>query len=1813
MMFGKFKRFICITALTLAGVFTVETVPFSALAATYNDDYVYTQIGSEDLEGVVNGTNLSANTVGSLYISELMIGTGNTAEEAQSSLRDAGYTPYHQNLNEGTGNKYSYVGYKLTANRAKAITDVKLMDMNGGYGDYNYKEIMEQCMPDLPKRATALHKACILMKENYLAGIPQARVAKEYLDTFFVPETSAGTTGPRLGDYLIDSSRTDNDYATILMVCNTFVLNIILNQVTLGCSVNSEKISYVNIYEDTEWVNNALDAVRKNTHLDTLKDENNEYWLELESKFSNNVVIIRDSLKNAEDNNSLDSSVKTFLTEQNANITFDGKIYDTFYDFLKNAPVRLVCVALEAFPQILIKNDFITLIKFYLKNGNKLPEEEGFSIFRGSDWMEKSIENLNNVPYAATDSDDDGYYTELDNLYGTEGLDLLNSVAQFMNMYKKAKAKVEANKGKKIAENVSEEQANEIINKELESDSINYEENIETDIMTVSVFESLEKLSFNEVGVGKTTLGTYLLKASDLYSENNDSGENTEVARRYIYPLVMAMGSTRVGLNASAGFMNTCMLSLTGEDEVKQMRNRLPKIQKELRDAADVDDVSLWLGTNRDLLETDRVAITSRTTRVQTAQKAFDTAIKNDKLSVNCKNVLMYFALSAVIAVGTLLIITMVSSLVLHMSIGSVLLMFAFSFTGLAAFTAGMSVMSVLASIPVVGLIILAAAAIIVGIILLVVYLKKQYELHHPTYTQIPTIMIDLDDDTATGSDIRSIRYDVVRNQNGDAADINTWQAYRWSALYTTNDSRHGSPLVADGNNYFASAKGEYSIPSNSVPLCKFGEVEGYNLNNHCFKDSVGGIYLFYYTENSIAGKRTSGYDIPQGATTYISSLNIAVANDPDSARNILKTKAGTNILDVNLSPDSEYATYLAYSVTTEAANALTDIRVTETNKAYKVYWGGAEYVSVFNEDNQNCPIKTTAKNQLDIEDTKFYYNLYESSKSSVGSPILTEGFCVVNSIEDIPEGYECINLFSGGRAYDFNFESGQKSKTFNNHRFVCFQPQKKYTAENSKEYLSGFTIFSGSEDFDGKGSSNNHIGWAQSLGYKVIKSNLTKKMLNNDEDTTYLCYSTTYNPKRAITNIATFTAEPKAQGLTDSIYSNGINYAAAQVFTQGDRNYYPNGAGSNQRTVRTSHAYVTNLEAEGKTKAPEGAKDSYVMLRGLYVSGPALGQKPITPDNIIITEKYKNLPTADTGAYDFTYLDGTSVQKGLGTGWRTVHEISDYYHDTYDAGGNLTSLPINLGASRNEEKYNDSRLYMFYNNQAPVIMRGKYVMSVDMVYSSNENSAFDTARLMACGKGGAIVNDDMPFFNSGYRSLNVGKHNYSCIWQTKKDDDVKNYDDKCGYLVVQYTKKPNEAKGSVKIMKTTKEDNDIKLSPKLPYNYSGTLVTFDTKKGSKCVVNDKTKEGYYVYTSASGQRIGDIEVVETTSIDRSDLQYTLYKGETHDDMPERVVTDENDNLFKIALGNGINQYIKIHSAQKYKFVQNVIAVTADTSGGNLFELEGQLASKQCDEYIPVDVTAGARGGKKITLLGITRSESSEKALKDIKVYSNVSLPDEFTRYGRTYTKATDSLTEGTNGIDTAIYISYGSEEDNKTGKEKIKECAITNIGLVFEKDVEQYLQDAAIPVEKPLENDKKESSESSDDGTGVISAAAMPDQNKIFDETYCGEWWPSSKHGRPSYITDKTTVFTATNERTALGVSLTGGAERKDGKTVYSYLVYTTSKNKTFNQYAITSASVFAYGIPYLILLAAIAGVAVIIVVPFSKRKRNSMSAQSS
>ncbi len=216
---------------------------------------------------------------GKKYVKEMIISYGKTEEEAKKWLTDNDYEVIDNNLNDGADNLLStkravYVGYKTTNNADEAITDMKLMNMKGGYSVQDYQLLLEEQKANIKQFFSGFKVAIEEYRTNYAAKQERAVMAHDMLNMLYDDDTKQN-----LGDLLLNKVReeyTDDEYealsddekakiadmTTIIMQANSDAV-LAMEQLLAIASDNSE----------TPWINRYQEAKTYDDMLDELMDK----------------------------------------------------------------------------------------------------------------------------------------------------------------------------------------------------------------------------------------------------------------------------------------------------------------------------------------------------------------------------------------------------------------------------------------------------------------------------------------------------------------------------------------------------------------------------------------------------------------------------------------------------------------------------------------------------------------------------------------------------------------------------------------------------------------------------------------------------------------------------------------------------------------------------------------------------------------------------------------------------------------------------------------------------------------------------------------------------------------------------------------------------------------------------------------------------------------------------------------------------------------------------------------------------------------------------------------------------------------------------------------------------------------------------------------------------------------------------------------------------------------------------------------------------------------------------------------------------
>ncbi len=1709
----------CRTALAVVlAVLMAAIAPMQAFAASEAENHLKNTSAEKLEEEVSNKTIGSYTGNAKLYVCDIKIETGANAADVKKSLNDAGYLVYEYDLNDGTEppkrnnsfygdiktwtdykvpKRYTYIGYKLTTDRRKAITNLHIMDEDGGFEAFSYKSFAENKMPGLQNIIHGMKASCAEMKRQLDAGSYAAKVAKKYLDMFCVPEKSYKTEGPKLGDWLLNTEHTDEEIEDMLLALNTLMINVINSMLALGIS-DSEIVpktavggqdnygnvlatytsyngitGYTMLTPNNDWLKNAVIAMEQKDEFRVVEsNKNDRFFAEQMSTYGAQIAAI----KRAFAENTLSDAAVNYLKSEvlepfQGNLSFRlGTESTTAYDLLTKGSDRMLCLFLAELPDICKANRFIDVLEIAATDfQHRLPVKFTYDKQYDIDWAPDVVAAIDEeLMKPAGKAAYDTYNVEIESF--------VNLFQQFIPDYEKAIADYEKDPDKPILDSKvntlekAQKAVRETIENQEEVDPASY-------IYYVALRDYFARYTvYDGAGEERLPLLDYLIDAV------KDAKPTDARVKSLIYPVVKTLGVARNYSVQSMGIFTFLVYSVLGTDEMAGIEAKLTVNRMDLEEVFESKTFSIWVNSNKDLSESENasgIAMTSRRVMDRLNADAYKTAFPKEpslleKYEEHLTNI-------AFVAMGVA-----ASALILYAVVETAVWIGGFAaLEGLALLTALFTtacgivtfISSALLFFGLATLVVVALVAIVFAILYLIELLTPEPP---PDYAPIPEIMLDCVED-GNGLVTSVCRYDVVTDTKGKAADINAFVARKWNALYYTKDPTAGSPLTAgpDGN-FFSGTKGTNAIPTLAAPLSKFLGSTGYNLNFHCYYDHCSGIFMNYYTEDSLAGiTRTS-----TGCGKYIDAIAIGHSTDDEGTQAYVLRDAGYQVLGQDLSPNCEYNTYIAFHTTNDPSNAITDIRAAYATTEKTIRYGDNEYNNIIMDENmRKVPQLTCEDAESKRKTTGFSYGLYCSKSPAVGDPVLASGLNYTMSLGDVPEDAEVICYF-GGVALDFNSWDRQenvattdKKHSFDKHCYVYFKSERDSTVDySSNTYLAGMAFFSGSEDLFSSSETSEYCmaTYAKNAyGCNLFGENLTPGLFNDNADVTRIGYIGTHNPKRALTDLAVFTGEEKSDSLPQNLFLTSDGYCSCEVFTQGDGSYYGSGGGSDQRLIRFSHTYFTAQASEyGSFTWPYPVR---LLPRALYACGPQSDAGPIKLEDVVFSTT-SALPPTNSRAKGCDNLkrltaEGESellTNEYLGYNWHSVHDLCQYYYDTYDDKGELqTSYDIGLGMNKDTEcvsgteYYGSGSLYIYYRNGTGPRTRGAYVSNVALCGSMTGKTSYNEARYSALSNGVEIVNLDEPITTLGnvYRDL---ANNRSMIYfdTYQQDAKYKKYDDRCYLVSVTYTDDVAQALGGVRIVKQEYQRRELGKSLKLPlydptlkttiFRQSAVAVTYGKKGMASTDVFDNTGayaetiigttyRGLATYTTHSGTPINRVEVrlARTTASSQTADESALagngaaeYYAQLDDTMEPFFI--RNDWL-------GVSAYLCLQrdldetGKNNESYIMDLEVAEGVSYDGDMLLTAAKLGAKGCPYMIDFDLAEGnlSKNRNTVVTLGAKRTSDPRLALKDIRLSAD-DLGATYVFNNMKYERVNDKplLLEGAGKDGVYIYTTDGSDPE---------------------------------------------------------------------------------------------------------------------------------------------------------------------------------------
>ncbi len=137
------------------------------------------------------GFLVRAEEAKTLYVGEVRVYQGKTAEAAAEACKKDGFTPVEGDLNEGTDEDAVILGYSTTENKDEAITDVRMMQMTSGFSTINYKDLVARQYPGLDSVIDEQYNIIKEFKSKVESGSYNAKTALRFLNLYEIPERYA--------------------------------------------------------------------------------------------------------------------------------------------------------------------------------------------------------------------------------------------------------------------------------------------------------------------------------------------------------------------------------------------------------------------------------------------------------------------------------------------------------------------------------------------------------------------------------------------------------------------------------------------------------------------------------------------------------------------------------------------------------------------------------------------------------------------------------------------------------------------------------------------------------------------------------------------------------------------------------------------------------------------------------------------------------------------------------------------------------------------------------------------------------------------------------------------------------------------------------------------------------------------------------------------------------------------------------------------------------------------------------------------------------------------------------------------------------------------------------------------------------------------------------------------------------------------------------------------------------------------------------------------------------------------------------------
>ena len=1246
---------------------------------------------------------------------------------------------------------------------------------------------------------------------------------------------------------------------------------------------------------------------------------------------------------------------------------------------------------------------------------------------------------------------DSGCFDALDSAYKDKAMELRNPIRTFYEIVTEAREFVERYGEEALTEGVEEVEENEIPDDLLYA--VTYGETFENKdqyALYLSTYTILSQFAYDD----QTTLADRMMTLG-----STDFATTAQL--RGLYPIADGLTDGQIGTVRLLGIPQLAATLANGKELIDKADEFTAEMEEKIRAASngDAERLSIWTGIDRTIYD-GSVALTSMTKRSTHAAYDFNQLTQtSDDFDRKLSEITTYTSLaSAIIGVSYSIVTICANAGVIY----------AFGWAGWWGLESSVSVWSVCAGeiaaangftfSAMLGFLGCAVAvtfyvALAVSLIVLIVQVVKaivdwcEDDPDTLDYTA-DDIPIHLYDYIETASGGVYVKYDAAKDGGtGKGGDLNALGGKRFSALFYTKNQKIGDPIKVNPDGpTFAVTRGNSAAPEGYRSVCCVSSSSAADLNAYSAEREAPRLYLSWYTglTGNGAGSESGGPEIfvPESGTEnegteagkpetpvtpaeeqklYLSAVTVSTQSSEAAAKADLINQGFTPI-DVNLTEDlaeSGYFSYLGYKTTKFEKDAVRDIRVMPRSfsEGGEIVFGSGVY------SRAGDPTASGAA-------------VYYTRAEEMGTPIYAD-LQVTDARSKAVFGYEPVNPFSGGPAYNFdNCDSigaddlctESAENWFENQVYIFFHPTETFTS--GTEYLGGFAVVTGPATTELSGDDVRSFGYQ--LGYDVMNVDLAEDYFiygaqtttsghvnykkTVDDVNTYIVTTQTFNPYRAVYDIKSYTAMPGASGLAQCVTTGNGGYVSAAVFCQYDAYLFGNTKAaklSRGLSVTNSYNAFSNYwsdEDDVYDYLKQGAEDheSFVWedgaaaqrLKNFYLAGRTDGRSPITSGDggafWAVTDPSDQDYFESRGRYPVVDLKTPNSTEPHNIAVGTSHPVY-LYQKTQKAQEKRYISSISVG-SWDPESY---------------VGKAQYAQMEDGQKAELDAEADDYCAL--CALAGA--------------SDELIPKNLAAPYAATKQSDPDNVPANCAYLAVSRTDREVDAiRSIIKYKPADPDDARQKITVGgIPY----------TKAGDE-PIHDSTGDYFLYYSASNGCAPGE----PITSIDFSGVP--LVK-----DCATALTADEEDVTGIVSRGvvmregktaelrGYANETNYIHSA--FETTKTYISDLYVGFGATEEEAMVDLMNMGCNMFVPIDLNQGVNGW--YIYLGYDRFYMEDYGIRDIVCTVGHGAQDTITVDGRRYSRAIDrfryagdkehavSLNEGTNGYSMYIYYSYQAPE----------------------------------------------------------------------------------------------------------------------------------------------------------------------------------------